>query len=386
MDHLQAQSKSRRSLTDAMLRLQFLDVLVYFLTTPLKNGTLTHYVILLGAGITMLCILNVLSSGTFSPAWYMMILGLAAVGAASLLASFSAFQGSLVYSVVCFAFLAILISVNRFVEISEGFVRFIFWANLALALMLSVQSLLPFAYLRDNGTVSPNLTLYLSNSNYTGMVLLAVMCLLVITTAFQRVRWPMHLLTFYLLYLIYRTASRTAMVAALIFLLLSQTNRKKPISKLTLVLCLTAPFLFVPLYLILYRYNPSAGVQILGKSLFSGRENTFQEYLRNLETPMQYLIGNLCGARLQNAHNAPLAIFTSLGVLGCGLFYSLYANALWKNNQGVSTEAARSSVAALLSITVASCGEASMFLGGFPGISFMVLFLWLSHDQTAEVV
>ena len=97
-------------------------------------------------------------------------------------------------------------------------------------------------------------------------------------------------------------------------------------------------------------------------------------------------MGNLCEVSLQNAHNAPLAVLCSLGVIGAVLFFGLFYRAVWTNNTAINHPTARTSVAALLAICVASCGEASMFLGGFPGVGFMFLFLWLSNYRSADSV
>lgn len=369
---------SANRFANLMLKLQLILVLLYFLIIPLKSTVLTHYVILAGAVLSLYCIANICIVRELDANRFFLVLLLGITALISILLSIRFLRSDLLYSLVCFFFLASMICVNKYLVIQEEFIHFVFWVTFLMALVVSVYSLLPFAYLRNNGTTSPNLTLLLGNSNYTGVLLLNILCLLWAASYGEKNRWVIFPLTAYLLYLVWRSGSRTCILGGVFFTILSAFRSDRPIKRWLVFSCLAMPVGFVPFYLWLYGESPNWGVQILGKSLFTGRENTYMAYLAFLRRPWNWLVGNLCEVGLQNAHNAPLAVLCSLGAVGALLYFGLFYHTIWTNNSAVNHPTARTAVAALLTICVASCGEAAMFLGGFPGVSFMVLFLWLS--------
>lgn len=116
---------------------------------------------------------------------------------------------------------------------------------------------------------------------------------------------------------------------------------------------------------------------IMGKSLFSGRQGTFTDYLSLLRTNFQWIVGNLGEASFANAHNAPLAHLCSTGLLGTILFYGMMLKktlACCENDNPV----ARTALICILGLFIQSSGEASIFLGGFPGIEFVYVLFYLA--------
>ena len=141
-------------------------------------------------------------------------------------------------------------------------------------------------------------------------------------------------------------------------------------------LCFAFPILFVPMYLMLFR-SGYADLMIMGKSLFSGRQGTFTDYLSLLRTNFQWIVGNLGEASFANAHNAPLAHLCSTGLLGTILFYGMMLKktmACCENDNPV----ARTALICILGLFIQSSGEASIFLGGFPGIEFVYVLFYLA--------
>lgn len=379
---------SRRDTSMVLQKAQLIVVLMYFAVIPLKNATITHYILLLGTIISLYCIASICVTTELNVVRVLLILALGITTLISLLLSIRYLRLDLLYSLVCFYFLTVMICTNHYLYIKDDFLHYIFWITLVIAVLISIFSLMPFAYWRDDGTTSPYLTLYLGNSNYTGMMLMSVLCLLWATSYGEKHYWLVFPMSAFLLYLIVRSGSRTCIVGATVFTILSLFRSDRPINRMIVFVCMAFPVVFVPLYLWLYDNSRDLGVKLLGKSLFTGRENTFTEYLAYLQRPAQWFVGNLCEARLQNAHNAPLAVLCSFGIVGAILFFSLFYSTVWTNNKVINHPTAHTAVAALLAICVASCGEASMFMGGFPGVVFMFMFLWLSNyhaeDKSSE--
>ena len=365
--------------SNRLLKLQFIMVLLYFLMIPFNNATVTHYILLAGTFLSMYCIASICIVRELNAKRLFMILMLGITALVSMLFSYRHLRSDLLYSLVCFFFLAAMISINNYEKPRLDFIHFVFWVCLLMAVIVSIYSFLPFAYLRKNGTVAPTLTLNLGNSNYTGVLLLNILCVLWASSYGEKYHWLVLPLTAYLLYLILKTGSRTCILGSIVFAALSVLRSKRPISRWIVLGCLILPIIFVPFYLWLFDHSNYWGVRILGKSLFTGREETFVYYLSYLKKPVQIIVGNFCEAALQNAHNAPLSVLCSLGVVGAVLYYALFIPSVWQNNKNVRHPTAHTAVAALLAVSVASCGESSMFLGGFPGVSFMLLYLWLSN-------
>lgn len=130
------------------------------------------------------------------------------------------------------------------------------------------------------------------------------------------------ILVTYLLYLLWMTGARTCMIAAIFVVASAILPVKIRIPKMIVALCFAFPILFVPMYLMLFR-SGYADLMIMGKSLFSGRQGTFTDYLSLLRTNFQWIVGNLGEASFANAHNAPLAHLCSTGLLGTILFYGM---------------------------------------------------------------
>ena len=166
------------------------------------------------------------------------------------------------------------------------------------------------------------------------------------------------------------------MIAAIFVFASAILPIKIRIPKMIVALCFAFPILFVPMYLMLFR-SGYADLMIMGKSLFSGRQGTFTDYLSLLRTNFQWIVGNLGEASFANAHNAPLAHLCSTGLLGTILFYGMMLKktlACCENDNPV----ARTALICILGLFIQSSGEASIFLGGFPGIEFVYVLFYLA--------
>ena len=124
-----------------------------------------------------------------------------------------------------------------------------------------------------------------------------------------------------LFYLCWLTESRSSLIACILALIYTLFFSGKKIPNIIVCLVVATPILFFPIYLALYR-NGFNNLTLLGKQLFSGRQYTYTEYLNQLNTPYRWLFGDLGETLFSNAHNAPLMILCSIGLVG--LFVTYY--------------------------------------------------------------
>lgn len=183
-----------------------------------------------------------------------------------------------------------------------------------------------------------------------------------------------------MLYLIFLTGSRAVLLAAIFILAYYFFNFKFKIHNFFVVILCLFPAIFIFVYLNLYN-SGMENIKILGKSLFSGRQYVYINFLSYIDTPIRFLFGNLKEAMFNNAHNAPLAFLTSIGLIGTISVYSVYISKLICANSCNLDKISSMSIIAILACFIHSCAESSGFLAGFPIITFMFLLYCLAFHS-----
>lgn len=355
---------------------------LFFLLIPFKNTGIIHYVIWLGAVATMCNVGLTAYYCRVERKTFLSFLVLLLVLSISLIVSSSINTDGLLYSVLCYIALFWTIALNNTFYKNEKKIESILRFAICSGVLFSVYSFFPFAYYRDDRTISPNLTLFFGNSNLTGIYIFCVVCILLVATRKKRKRFALSVLILYLLYLLWKTGARTCILAALFVVPFSILSKKNYVPKIAVLLCFFLPILFVPMYLILYREGYS-DIVILGKDLFSGRQFTYKMYLSYLQNTIQWLFGNLGVAGFQNAHNAPLAHVCSTGLIGTTVFYSMLLRKTMECRLN-QNKIACIALICILGLFIQSIGEASIFLGGFPGIVFVYILFYLAGKGELE--
>lgn len=356
--------------------IQLFASFLFFLLIPLKNTGIIHYVIWLGVIATIANIASTIYNNGVERKHVVLFLVLLIDIVMSLFTSYGWSASGLLYAVVCYFSLFWTIALNDTFLQSKKAIEAIYKFGIFSGLLFSVYSQLPFAYYRDNNTVSPTLTLYFGNSNLAGIYIFAVICIVMIYIKNAKKKILAGILVAYLLYLLWMTGARTCMIAAVFVVASAILPMKIRIPKLIVVGCFAFPIVFVPIYLAFFR-GGYADIMIMGKALFSGRQRTFIDYLSLLHTNFQWIVGNLGEAGFANAHNAPLAHLCSTGLLGITAFYGMMLQktlACSENDNLV----ARTALICILGLFIQSSGEASIFLGGFPGITFVYILFYLA--------
>lgn len=233
---------------------------------------------------------------------------------------------------------------------------------------------------------SPYLTFGYDNSNYAGIVALLVFSAIYITqNRKSRLNRCVSLIfEFVLLMLIYQTNSRTAFISALFIPLMQFIFKKSRVPHWAFNMLLMLPFLFVPFYILLGNELGDTETVIMGKSIMTGRNVIYEKCLSSLSNAFYILLGNLRENPLQNAHNGPLAILVSTGVIGFLLyFYILFSviNRAYKRAYDFNSKAA---LFIILACLLNTSGEAALLLGGFPGITYVFMFYILSNSYVIE--
>ena len=365
-----------RELKLSLHDVQLFAAFLFFLLIPLKKTGITHYVIWLGVIATTANIILTIYNNGVERKYIVLFFVLLIDIVISLFTTDEPFESGLLYAVVCYFSLFWTIALNDAFLQNKKTIDTIYRFGIFSGLLFSIYSRMPFAYYRDNNTISPTLTLYFGNSNLAGIYIFAVICIIMIYLKNTKKKAFDVILVAYLLYLLWMTGARTCMVAAIFVVVSAILPVKIKIPKLIVVACFAFPIVFVPIYLLLFR-NGFAGLMIMGKDLFSGRQGTFTDYLSLLHTDFQWIVGNLGEAGFANAHNAPLAHLCSTGLLGATLFYGMILKktlACCENDNPV----ARTALICILGLFIQSSGEASIFLGGFPGIEFVYVLFYLA--------
>ena len=254
---------------------------------------------------------------------------------------------------------------------------FIFYVNIILSILFTIYSFTPIAYrVHREGFVwyAIYYVFDLGNSNFAAMVLFSLYCILIINLSYRKHRLPIMILAAYVFYMIYRTNCRSVIMSAVLVVLAYVFIGRRKIPKLFVFLGCMAPMLFISVYLALFRRFGSDGIRFLGKSLFSGRQIVFSNYLNMLYDWKYILFGNYAEAGLQNAHNSILSIFASLGIIGVISFYSFYLRVVGELQRKDTSPIRTMCIVCILALFVQSSMEASYFLGGFPGIMFLSSF------------
>lgn len=122
-------------------------------------------------------------------------------------------------------------------------------------------------------------------------------------------------------------------------------------------------------------------VQIMGKSAMSGRQFVYEEYLAKMSGMYEWIVGNLDDCKLHNAHNGPLAILASTGILGCIAYFNIFLSKLFRANKRASSHLNRLAVFIIVACFLNTCGEAALLLGGFPLIIYLFTFFIFAYSK-----
>ena len=368
--------KRKTGICDVLLIIVLVFMVGYFAVTPLRNAQLRHVFVLGGSiaiyGISLLSMLKTkYSTARVFRLFAIIILLIFGVVISN--------RNTIEVGYAYLNYLALYIVLTNKIEHHFTFDiwRLMYYFSLVVAVFLFLAYRSPAAYIFEDGRSTTALALGMTNPNLTGMMITSVIELMMIGFKARKHKALLSLMAIGLLYLAYLTGARSSLVACILVLVYTIFLSEKKIPNVLIYIIVAVSLLFVPIYLALYRHGFS-NITLMGKILFSGREYTYISYINQLNSPMRWLFGNLGETLFSNAHNAPLMIICSIGLLGLVLTYHGFVRNLIILNNEALEPANRVAIACILGVCVQSCGEALMFSGVFPSIGFMYVFMMLS--------
>lgn len=296
----------------------------------------------------------------------------------NILRAHNALSFDLVLSIISIYSLLLLAIISTTISIDKQFRKRIFILSCIAALILTFHSFAPYGHLgrSHEGIIfsTPYLTFGFGNSNFAGINAFLVFSCIWISSSFDTFKSKFFtiLIAGWVLYMIFETNCRSAFAAALIVPLASVIFRNYKLKEWIIYIACIIPFIFVPFY-INFASETNADIEVMGKSVVSGRQIVYQSYLDKLNESIDFVIGTFDNTPFNNAHNAPLSIFVSIGAVGCFAFFYILINRLIRDNRKAISFTSKAAIFALIAIFIESCGEASLFLGGFPCVIFFFL-------------
>jgi hypothetical protein len=179
-----------------------------------------------------------------------------------------------------------------------------------------------------------------------------------------------------ILYTLYNLESRTALICAIVGI--AMVLFKFRISERLVKFSWIAPVVFIPVQLLLENV---AFLKLLGKSLATGRQDMFTDFIRQIiESPQTYIFGNFAVNRLQNYHNIFFSILFNFGIVGIVLYFLFWREEMKKIKIGDS-KIVNGAWIAILMFIVQSVAESASLSGGFIYGTSIIFLVRLAKDR-----
>lgn len=215
-----------------------------------------------------------------------------------------------------------------------------------------------------------------SNSNRTGAYMLLTVVLMIVLFAREVKIWIRvctWIIEICLMYLMVLTQCRTAFLIALACLIYSVLPKTPEIGKKFSIFCVIFPAVFLVLYVLAYTQGWLSDVTILGRTIYSGRQETFVSDSQSLSVFGNYAAGRFVGL------NYVQAVLNTWGIVGLGLCWLYYirffiSDFLDDCDYMFSNNLSRFCFSVLM---LHGCTEASFFTGGtvYAGMLGCILFV-----------
>ena len=372
---------NKNSINSILLYLVLFLTVAFFAILPFRNVSYRHFIVFMGTAVFIAIVLKAIFTNTLALIDFLSYIFILLLIMLSAFKSQTGVDVDLVYSIICFITTFVLFSFGKSTFIlTKKNEQIVLLATIIISLFIIVASRTSIAYVFEDGRNSGSLALGMTNPNLAAMMLCCVYCVLMMEFRKNKKQYALIPIMAYLLYLIYLTKARTSIIGALIVTAYALFLYRIAIPNLLIVLSIIFPIFVVPVYLGLFRLGVS-NRQFIGKQLFSGREITYLQHINHLSGWQQYLYGNLGGERFSNAHNAPLSILCSIGLLGLIVTYIGYIRRMVVINNNATTDEARVAIVCVLSVFIQSSAESLMFTGYFTCMTFLYLYLLIASGN-----
>ena len=244
---------------------------------------------------------------------------------------------------------------------NEENMKYLFRINILISVVFIILSLSKYAY---SGVIRTSLYLGYSNPNQTGIFLFLNMTILLIMSIRLKkpfLRFLVYLICAYEFYLIVLTGSRSCVFTSVVLIVVFLLKISVRIHRWIIITSMLLPLAFLFGYSYLYSSGMLVDAQLLGKSIFTGREEFFISKISSISEYL--LIGDATEYYFANLHNGPLTIILSCGIVGYVLYLCFYYNTIkcyYSDNDKVKTLA----LVAILAVFIHSSSECAMITGG----------------------
>ncbi len=264
---------------------------------------------------------------------------------------------------------------------TERDLNFYFTANQLLSLVFIIYTVIPFGFQRtvvgDYGYLQ--FTLSMGNPNATATKVMFCVLLLMIQRGISKkawIRWLNMVLIIGLLYTLYNLESRTALACALLGIVLGTAVNFRVTKKIADI-CWSIPILFIPVQIVFEQFP---ALRLLGKSLVTGREELFSDFIVKIATePHRFILGNFLSYQLQNYHNIFFTILFNFGIVGVVLYYKFW-RAESRKLRDQTSKIANYAWIAILAFVVQSATEAAAMSGSFTFGAIIILLNRMTKD------
>ena len=353
---------------------------VFFFILPLRSISIRHMIVFVGSiGLYLVAFTRLISARIRSVEFVCLSLVLVVLLFGFLLGP-EKISFDLIYNTINYLSLLIIFFTENNFTLDDRMEKTVLAAALVMTLSMVITRFSPSAFLFEDGRRNGALALGMTNSNLAGMMIFAVYSLILVYYRKNKKRIYLLSILAVLFYFLLLTKARSCIISAVIITVYALLFSHVRIPKIVVVLIVFVPVVFVPIYLALYEtgfgYN-----RLLGKLLYSGRQYTYVSYLKMLRYNYQFFLGNLKEVCFGNAHNSPLTIFLSTGLVGAVAAYYCFIRKLLRLNDQANSDDAHVAIVCLLSFFVQSAAESLMFTGYFTCTIFIYIFLLFTGKQ-----
>lgn len=361
----------------------YLLMFAYVLFYPHMINTLNYYI---GRGLVLLNTITVIYISIASLLRNKLLVSWAflfCIGASLIFSNENIERNQFIQNFFSFLCLTTLIEGQVFIKTDKSLVKFIGYINIMMCAVFLIYSFMPFAYRVESSeyTYETNaISLGYSNPNATSMMLLYAAAINFIMMRCKLLNKPLaFIIHAVLIYLTFRTSSRTAFVCIMVLTLFAFISFKK-IQQIFLYIFMAIPIIYIFLLPYLSSIGFLADLKIFGKSIYTMREDMFVERIGYLEGAFEWIFGDMAQGMFINHHNGMLSLLITIGIVGLGLYLFIWAKNIipYMNNTNPVSYMA---ISALLVILLQSSAEASFVTGGIPyNIMLVTLFIFARFD------
>ena len=177
------------------------------------------------------------------------------------------------------------------------------------------------------------------------------------------------------LYMIFLTDSRTCMIVSIVVIIYFFFGRNVKLPKWIVSIVMLIPLVFLLVYSGMYERGLYMDAEILGKELYSGREEFFIMHLERLMNNLAF--GDVREYHFTNLHNGALAVLSSCGVIGYIFYFLFYRNRIQKYFRIAQNSIQYIALIVILGAFVHSCTEAALIVGGAHYSIIVATFFWI---------